>query len=334
MNEKYKEAFSLIKNAKNILITGHTRPDGDSCGSVSAFSRVLLSMGKNVVPFMITPYGDDMAFLFDGLTPFTADSDTDICEQINGVCSDIDLVILVDTNSRNQLPRFEKWLDTTDCPVVVFDHHITSDGLGDVEVIETESAAAGQIVCSFLEAMDIEITKDVANCLYTAIASDTGWFRFGNHDRGDVYAMAGRLIERGVNPPEIYGKLYQQMSEGRMRLGARAISGMERYIDGLVATQVLLLSDFAATGALGRETGGIVQEPHKIAGVDTSVIFIEQPDGEFKCSMRSKGKVNVRLIAQKYDGGGHDLAAGVTIHKPFEQVKEIILNEIAKQINS
>jgi bifunctional oligoribonuclease and PAP phosphatase NrnA len=330
---KYKKAMSLIEDADNVLITGHTRPDGDSCGSVCALSRLLASMGKNVVPFMITPYSDDMSFILEGVNHYIADPDIDISRQINEICDDIDLVIIVDTNSRNQLPGFETWLDSSDAPVIVFDHHITTDSLGDVEIIDVEAAAAGQVVCDFLEAMDVAITAEIAGCLFTAIASDTGWFRFGNRGRGDVYAMAARLIDKGADPLQIHSKLYQQMPEGKLRLIARAIDSMQLHFEGRAASLELYLSDFKATGTKGRDTGGIVQEPAKISTVDTVVIFIEQPGGEFKCSMRSKGKVNVREIAQKYGGGGHNLAAGATMHKPIEEVKKIILDEIALRLS-
>ena len=333
ITEKYKQALALIEQSKNVLITGHTRPDGDSCGSAGAVSKMLISMGKNVVPFMITPCSDDFMFLTEGLDYLIADEKQDIALQINSRCKDIDLVVIVDTNSRNQLPRFEKWLDQAACKVIVFDHHITADGLGDVEIVDTSAAAAGQVVCSFMEAMNIKITPDIANLLFTAIAADTGWFRFGNRNKGSVYEMAGRLIDKGAEPTAIYEKLFQQMSEGKLKLLARAIDSMQLCLGGQVATQILLLEDFAATGTRGRDTGGIVQEPHKIIGVDTSVIFIEQPEGGFKCSMRSKGKVNVRKIAQKYDGGGHDLAAGATIDMPIAELKELIIGEIEAQIN-
>ncbi|MFI4910788.1 MAG: bifunctional oligoribonuclease/PAP phosphatase NrnA [Sedimentisphaeraceae bacterium JB056] len=332
MIENYKEAFELIKNAENILITGHTRPDGDSCGSVCAMSRFLLSMNKNVIPFMITPYSDDMSFILEGVEHFIADPEIDMCKQINDICDAVDLVVLVDTNSRNQLPRFEKWLDTSDAPVIVFDHHITNDGLGDVEIIDTEAAAAGQVVCEFFEALNISISKEMADNMFVAIAADTGWFRFGNRNKGDVYAMAGRLIDRGADPAKIYQKLYQQMPEGKLRLLAKSIDSMKLYFDGQVAFQHLFLSDFTATGTKGRDTGGLVNEPNKIATVDVSAMFIEQPNGQFKCSMRSKGKVNVRVIAQKYGGGGHDLAAGVTLDKSLDEAKALIKEEIAKQL--
>jgi phosphoesterase RecJ-like protein len=331
MNE-YHKAMSLIEKANSVLITGHTRPDGDSCGSVCALSRLLISQGKKVFPLMLTPYSDDMSFILEGVEHYIADPDVDLAPQIEANCGDIDLVILVDTNSRNQLPRFDKWLENSNAPVIVFDHHITNDNLGDVEIIDTDAAAAGQVVCEFLEAMNIDITPQIAGCLFTAIASDTGWFRFGNRNRGDVYAMAGRLIDKGADPPYIYNMLYQQMPEGKLRLIARAIDTMELHFEGRAATQQLFLSDFEATGTKGRDTGGIVQEPNKIASVDTSVLFIEQPDGKFKCSMRSKGKVNVRLIAQNHGGGGHDLAAGVTIDRPLDDIKTIILGEIKLQL--
>ncbi len=332
MNDKYSKIYELIKKSNNILVTCHTRPDGDSCGCVTALCLTLKGMNKNVTPFLLTPFADWLMFLFEGLEPVICGENASVDELMSGRWADTDLVIIVDTNSRIQLPGFEKWLDTIECPVVVFDHHITGDGLGDVEAINTEAASAGQVICDFFNTCGIDITPQVARSLFTSMASDTGWFRFGNRARGDVYRMAAKLIDIGVDPDDIYNRLYQQSSYARAKLTAKMLESMEMYFDGRVACQSILQSDFEQTGAKGRDTEGLIQEPQKIAAVQVTVLFIEQADGKLKCSMRSKGSVNVREIAQKFGGGGHDLAAGATFDLSLADTKKIILEEIGMKL--
>ena len=331
MNEKYVKILELIEKSENILVTCHTRPDGDSCGCVSALCHILKAKKKTVRPFLLTPFADWLKFLFDGIEPLICGENASVEELMAGRWADTDLVIIVDTNSRNQLPGFEKWLDAIECPVVVFDHHITGDGLGDVEVINTQAASAGQVLCDFFDACGLEITQETARSLFTSIASDTGWFRFGNRNRGDVYRMAARLIDIGLDPADIYNRLYQQSSFSRAKLTARMLDSMELHFDGRVACQRILQSDFDQTGAKGRDTEGLIQEPQKISSVEVAVLFIEQADGKFKCSMRSKGGINVREIAQKFGGGGHDLAAGATFEIALPEAQKVILEEIRRQ---
>ncbi len=332
MNKKYAKILELIKKSKNILVTCHTRPDGDSCGCVTALCLALKAMNKNATAFLLTPFADWLKFLFEGIEPFICGENASVDELMAGRWADTDLVIIVDTNSRNQLPGLEKWLDTIDCPVVVFDHHITGDGLGDVEAVNTEAASAGQVICDFFDACGIEITPQIARSLFASMASDTGWFRFGNRARGDVYRMAAKLIDIGVDPDDIFNRLYQQSSYARAKLTARMLESMEMHFDGRAACQRILQSDFDETGAKGRDTEGLIQEPQKIATVEVTLLFIEQADGKFKCSMRSKGSVNVREIAQKYGGGGHDLAAGATFETSLADAKKIILEEVGKRL--
>lgn len=330
---QYDKAQRLIESSKNILITCHTRPDGDSCGCVSAFCYLLEKMGKKAFPLLLTPFAGWLGFLFNGLSPFIP-STKDAAKEIDGNFKDIDLIIIFDTNSRNQLPGFEKWLDATQIPVIVFDHHITNDGLGTVEIVNPEAASAGQVLYDFLKYCQIEITPAVAERLFVSLSSDTGWFRFGNRNRGDVYRMAAELIEKGAEPSDIYNRLFNQSTFQRARLTARMLQSIEAHYDDRVALQVIRQSDFEQTATKGRDTDGLIQEAQKISSVVVTILFIEQLDGKFKCSMRSKGGVNVRQIAQKFGGGGHDLAAGALFDIGLEDAKKAILLEVSNQLNN
>src|SRR5512140_2086998 len=122
--EQFKKAVALINNAKNVLITAHTRPDGDACGSVAAMCDVLVSLGKKVNPIFVSPLPKWYEFFFDTKPQILVNDLT--VQQLNaGYYEHCDLIIIIDTNSYVQLPLFDEWLKKTHKPVLVIDHHIT-----------------------------------------------------------------------------------------------------------------------------------------------------------------------------------------------------------------
>jgi len=128
----FQKAVELIDNSKNILITTHIRPDGDACGSVAAITEALTALGKNARPILLSPLPEWYAFLFTEKPPVLGDDV--ILEQLKAdAFFKPDLIVIVDTNSYNQLPTFADYLKQNDKPILIIDHHVTSDGLGDVE---------------------------------------------------------------------------------------------------------------------------------------------------------------------------------------------------------
>ena len=128
-----------------------------------------------------------------------------------------DLVIIIDTNSCSQLPNFEQYLKNNRKPVLVIDHHVTSDGLGDVELIDSTSAATGEIVLELLKYADWPVNQKAAEALFVAVSNDTGWFRFGN-TTSRTLRIAAELVDAGADPTGIYRKIYQSLSPARFGL--------------------------------------------------------------------------------------------------------------------
>jgi phosphoesterase RecJ-like protein len=328
--KNFREAVDLIEQTKDVLITSHTRPDGDACGCVRAMCDMLTGLGKEVHPVFMSPLPEWYEFLFEQKVPILGDDVTK--KQLHdGHYDECDLVIIVDTNSYVQLPGFDEWLKESRIKVLVIDHHVTSDGLGCVELVDTTAAATGEIVFDLIKYAGWRISADVAEALFVALSTDSGWFRFKNAD-ARIYRSAAELIDCGANPSHIYRKMYQNFSPARMKLMVRMLDSMELHFDGRVATQYIMRSDFEETGASGRDTENLIDECQRIASVEVAALFVELKDGGFRCSLRSKGDVNVREIAQKYGGGGHTVAAGVNLEGPLEKVMKTILDAVNKQI--
>jgi len=325
----FQKAVELISKSNNILITTHTRPDGDACGSVAAMADVLAGLGKRVKLILLTPLPEWYEFLF-AEKPSMLGDDITVQQLIEGQFAEFDLIILVDVNSNNQLPKFAEFLKQNDKPVLAIDHHITSDGLGDVELIDSAAAATGLIVFDFLKYANWKITEKIATALFVAVAADTGWFRFSNTD-SRVHRAGADLIETGVNPTQLYHDLYQNFSHRRFKLMTVMLNTLELHLDGRFATQHLLQRDFEQTGAAQKDTENLIDECQRIGTVEVAALFVQLPDGRVKCSLRSRGAVDVCKIARKFGGGGHTMAAGVHLSGPIEKAKKLIKTEVKKQ---
>ncbi len=318
----FQKAVDLINKSKNILIMTHTRPDGDACGCVAAMAEVLASLGKNVKPLLLTELPEWYGFLFEQ-KPEIFSEETSV--------DDADLIIIVDTNSNNQLPKFSDFLKQNTKPVLIIDHHVTNDGLGDVELVDSTAAAAGLIVFELLKHSGWPITTKIAQALFVAIAVDTGWFKFSNTDSRVMKACA-ELIDFGVISTELYHDLYQNFSAQRFQLMTRMLNTLELHFGGRYATQHLLQSDFETTGAKSKDTENIIDECQRISSVEVAVLFVELADGRIKCSLRSRGDVDVRKIAQQFGGGGHTMASGVHLPGPVENAKKTIYQQLEQQL--
>jgi len=329
-NNNFQQALELINKSGTILITAHTRLDGDACGCMAAMDDTLTALGKKVELLLLSPAPQWYEFLFDHAHPVLG-ADVTLEKLKQGQFVDPDLIIIVDTNSYSQLPEFEKYLKQTDRPIMIIDHHATADSIGDIELTEKDSAAAALIVCDFLKYAGWPMTEKIAEALFVAIATDTGWFQFNNTD-SRVFQCCAELIKAGANPSQIYYNLYQNYSIQRFKLMTAMFNTLELHLDGRLAVQHILLSDFAQSGAEHKDTENLIDECRRIKTVEASALFVEAKDGRFRCSLRSRGAVDVGKIAQKFGGGGHKMAAGLFLSHPLEKAKQIILAEITKQL--
>lgn len=332
----FAKALELVETSKKILITSHVRPDGDACGSVKSMMMALESMGKEICPLFLSSVSNWYEFLFEKpVSILGEDVQLEELKQGTNGWAGIDLVVIIDTNSYVQLPVFEQWLrqyKEAGGKVLVLDHHMTSDSLGDIELVNSSAAAAAEVVYDFIAYSGIKITPEMATAMFVSMASDTGWFRFGNKD-GRVYRRTAGLIDLGADPARLYQRLYQNFQLPKVKLLARVLEGLELHLDGRVAVKVVRQKDFKETGANRSDTQGIIEEGQKIGSVRAAAMLVEQEDGKFKCSLRSKGEINVRQIAQKYGGGGHDFAAGATFDVPLKDAVDAIIKEMKEQFD-
>jgi len=328
----FQKAVELINKSSNILLTTHTRPDGDACGCMAAICETLTTLGKNVKILLLSELPAWYEFLFEQKPEIFSKKTNPLlsCESKKGV----DLIVIVDTDTYNQLPELDKYLKQCRAglapPILVIDHHLTSDNLGDVELIDTTAAATGLIVFDLLKYADWQVTERIARALFVAVATDTGWFQFSNTD-SRVHRSCAELIDAGVNPTQVYHDIYQNFSPQRFKLMTAMLNTLELHFDGRYATQHLTQADFKRTGANFSDTENLIDECRRISSVQAAALFVELPDGQIKVSLRSSGTVDVCKIAKKFAGGGHKMAAGAHLPGPIENAKKLVLAEMAEQ---
>jgi phosphoesterase RecJ-like protein len=331
MNSNFRQAVELINKSGRILVTTHTKPDGDAIGCLVSMCSILEARGKKVKTLLLSPAPQWYQFLLTEKVPVLGE-DVQLEDLKAGRFGKFDLIMILDTNSPGQLPKFENYLKQNDKPVLVIDHHLTSDGLGAVELIESDAAATALVVLELLKYAGWQVTEKIAEALFVAIATDTGWFQFNNTD-SRVFSASAELVDMGVKSSEVYNKLYENFSQRRFMLMTEMLKTLELHLDGRFATMQITQPDFERTGATYADTENLINECRRIGTVDTTALFIELDDGRIRCSLRSKGALDVGEIAVKFGGGGHKMAAGTFVPGPMENARRLILEEISKRFS-
>jgi len=294
-----------------------------------AISDALAALGKKAKALMLSPMPEWYEFLFTEKVPVLGE-DVVLGQLTEGRLGQFDLIIIVDTNSYTQLDNFGQYLKQAQTPVLIIDHHATADGLGDVELVNSDAAATALIVYDLLKFAKWSITEKIAEALFVAVATDTGWFQFRNTN-SRVYRCCAELIDAGANPTEIYHSLYENFSHERFQLTLAMLNTLQLHLDGRFATQHILQRDFQQTGATHKDTENLINECRRISTVEAAALFVELKDGRIRCSLRSKGGVNVSEIAARFGGGGHKMAAATYLPGPLENAKQLIMAEMNEQ---
>ena len=326
MSIDWPKFTAILHAAKNVVLTSHIRPDCDALGSELGMALLLEALGKRVriVNGHATP--PNLAFidptqriLVIGETIQTAD------------LADADLLMVLDTSAWAQLGPMGDTIRALTCKKVVFDHHVGEDDLGAEFFKNTTAEAAGRLVVEAAEQLGITLTLQMAEPLFAAVATDTGWFRFGSVS-SFTYEIGAKLIAAGAVPAKIYGQLYERETLGRVRLRGQILSRVELELEGRLAHTYVLQEDFTRTGALPSDTEDAINQALGIDGTQFAVIMVEQATGGFKLSFRSRCHVDCNQLARTFGGGGHKAAAGAFITGELATAQPIVLAAARKAL--
>ena len=207
---------------------------------------------------------------------------------------------------------------------MVIDHHLSQDDLGAILFKDSTAEATGALVLQAVRALGASLTEEIATGLLTAIAMDTGWFHHSNTKAGTMRAAA-ELIEAGAMIDDVYRKLFERNTLGRLKLIGETLVGLRTELDGRVAYATISRDDLIRTGAIPQDSEDVIDFTVSLQGVEVGLLFIEQMRGGAKVSFRARNGLDCSQLAAKFGGGGHRQAAGATLPGPlFESVTRVL----------
>ncbi|QQS33729.1 MAG: bifunctional oligoribonuclease/PAP phosphatase NrnA [Acidobacteriota bacterium] len=312
------QVVELIEKKNDFAITTHIKPDGDGVGSSLGLCWLLRSLGKNAEVIVRGDVPPSYASLPG------AEEIRDVSE-LNGnydavfviECSDID---------RPGIAGLEKVF------TVNIDHHATSEHFGSINWIDSTASAVGEMIYNLCKAVGGRITKEIAECVYMALVTDTGSFHFPNtSDR--TLKVASELIKAGAKPSKIGEAVYYNYPWSRIELMRQVLSTVRRDESGRIAMMRQTLEMRESAEAIDGDNNGFVNIPLAAKEIKAAVYMREVGPNKYRASLRSKGDINVARVAEKFGGGGHKNAAGLGVEGDWDELEREIVEALSKEID-
>jgi phosphoesterase RecJ-like protein len=316
--ESIERLAQELRAGRSVAISTHINADGDGCGSETALSRLLGQMGIRSKIVNPTPWPDMYKFLLGDDVKDSSDAGA------KGL-KDADVLVVLDISDVKRLGVLAEAVRRLTIPKLVIDHHLPSDEPpSTMMVTDTTACATGELIFDFATVLDLKITPDIARALYIALLTDTGGFRFSN-TTARCLSIAGQLIASGVEPEEMYGRLYASMPVGRLHLLRDALATLE--VDPEYGISWISVAAGAAEqyGLRSEDLEGIAEHPRSIGGTRLAVFFRDLGHDKVKVSFRSTGDVDVNKFAKQFAGGGDARAAGALIEGDLEVVRHKVI---------
>lgn len=311
----------IIKSSKNILIISHVNPDGDTLGSMCGLYSIIVESFKKKC---------DMLAISKIPTVYEFLPNINLVKNLDDIdkSREYDLVINVDVASIDRICDAKILFDKAKTTVNI-DHHKTNNSYADLNIINPDASSTGEVLCECSEKMGWKINLDTATCLYTAILSDTGSFRFDN-TKPETFEKTAKLVEIGVQPSDIYKKVYESDSKTLVMFQAHCISKAKFLHDDKLAYTVVYKKDMEKFGANDECMEGLTEKLRAIVTTRIAFVAKEMKSGWTKFSMRSKF-ADVAEICEVFGGGGHKFASGCTIKAPVDEAVKKMLKEIEQR---
>ena len=311
---------NALRKAKRAAVFAHIDPDGDAIGSALALAMILEKSG-----IAATIYSEDGVPRIYHFLPW---SDRIVRHLPTG--SHFDLALTVDSSDISRVGSKVNLREIA--PVVInIDHHPDNTGFGDINLVEKISSAS-ELVYELAKYLGIKFDKKIADCLYVALITDTGNFRYES-TTVQTFNMAAGLIKAGVAPHEITTRIYDSKTISSIKINSAALSGLEFTPDKKIAWTAVTEEMMQRADAQGEDLIGLVDQIRAINGIEVAILLREE-NGRIKINFRSKYTVNVSEIARQFGGGGHVKAAGAIIKGPLDKVMEKVVAAAVKYLEA
>jgi bifunctional oligoribonuclease and PAP phosphatase NrnA len=304
------QVVELIEQKRRFAVTSHVRPDGDSLGSSLGLYWLLKALDKEVEVIM----RDEVPHSYEKLPGAREVRVTP------GVDRAYDAVFVIECSdiTRPGLHELDKQF------VVNIDHHSTTALFGTINWIDSTASAVGEMIYNLCKATGVRVTREIAECVYTALITDTGSFHYSNTSER-TFKVASELVRAGVKPAKISQAVFSNYPWSKIELMGEVLATARRDETGRVAWMHQTLEMQARAGATEEDADGFVNYPLTCGSVEAVALLKECSPGVYRTSLRSKGDVNVARIAEKFGGGGHRNAAGCTLSGDLEEAEQAIV---------
>lgn len=331
MNNTRTLTFGMLCNRlsekKKTLIICHTRPDGDAIGSAFALKEILRQTGSEAYCICADEVPKRLKFLTASIQSSSL---------VDAIPDDFipERIVTVDTASLSQMGKLESFFGHS--VDIMIDHHKSGEPYAD-HYIDTAAAATGEIIYkiadALLSAKGKTVPLDVCKCLYAAISSDTGCFKYSNVTPSTHIAAAG-LIKNGVDAAEINRLLFDTKSPARLHAEKVGLDNLKLCHGGMIALVALDHEDIARLAVDPEEFDAFIDAARLVEGARVAIsVRRPSPDEAFRVSMRSMSDADVSEICAVFGGGGHVKAAGCSIEvDTLDEAVDMILEEVVKQI--
>lgn len=310
--------IAALNNCKTVLISVHKNPDGDALGSQIGLMLALEKVGKEVFAHNLDPVPETYRFL----------PGTDRITTGPSVKGTYDAFLVLDADPPRTGLFNGSWPART---LINIDHHVTNPREWPLTWLDPDATATGEMIYRLMTGLNIPLDKDIAICLYTAIFTDTGSFRYSN-TTAESMRIAATLIEAGADPWVVTENVYESYAFTRINLLGKVLSGIERSQDGRIAWVLVTDDLYRQTGTSAEDTDNFVNFVRSVKGVEVAILFRQTGAAQYKISLRAKGRVDLSGVATSLGGGGHKNAAGGVLDGPFTAVRDKVLNAVAQEL--
>lgn len=312
--ESLSDISNIIKNKDFFYILTHMYPDGDALGSAFALCKVLQKMDKHAKVLCNDPIPQKFKFL---------------SEFVKQEEFEPQYIISVDLAETNLLgSNLEKYKSKID---VCIDHHPSNTNYAKKSYVDATAAANCEIIYRLLKEIGAPIDKQIAACIYTGIATDTGCFEYSN-TTATSHLIAAELMKLGVPADEINEKLFTVKSKKKLETEKIIYKNLEYFFDGKCAVTTITLKEMKSIGITDNELDGIASIPIKIEGVNVGITLREKTTEVYKVSIRTRANINANKFCKHFGGGGHAKAGGFNAEGNSEEVKSYILAAMKSQL--
>jgi len=315
MNKVYK----AIKENARFLITAHVGPEGDSIGSQLAVAHALKQLGKKFAIVNVDPVPDALEFL----------PGAKLIKKPSKIKGNFDVALILDCPNIKRIGGASRLIRPA-MQTVNIDHHVSNKGFAQITLVDAGKSSTGEILYHLFKKLGVKLDYKIALCLYTAIVTDTGLFRYSN-TKAATLKVAGELCSFGINPKQVCKALYESDTLVSRRLLAEVLPTLTVEKGGEIAWMEMTPAMLSKAKAKVSDAEDFVNYARFLKGVRVALLFsTAHKKGQVKVSLRSNDKTDVNTIAGKFGGGGHSSASGCIARGSLDSVRKKVLMEVKK----